>query len=82
MAKLSLSKEENASFRFSVFDNFSITKMSKFLVLLELNTDVPQQINVVVSSANSSVLNHQRNSQNLFVFCARCKNTSKSSFFT
>ena len=63
-----ISKEEEINFEFSysaVGDNPEKKKMNKFLSELVLDTENPQQVNVIISSANYNLTSYPSNSKHL-----------------
>ena len=63
-----ISKDEQESFEFSysaVGGNPEKKKMNKFLSELVLDTEDPQQVNVIISSANYDLTSYPSNSKHL-----------------
>ena len=66
--KMWVSKDEQESFEFSysaVGGHPEKKKMNKFLSELVLDTEDPQQVNVVISSANYNLTSYPSNSKHL-----------------
>ena len=63
-----ISKDEEVNFDFSyraVGDNPEKKKMNKFLSELVLDTEDPQQVNVVITSSNFNATSYPSNSKHL-----------------
>ena len=66
--KMMVSKDEDISFNFSysaVGGNPEKKKMNKFLSELVLETEDPQKVNVIISSANYDLTSYPSNSKHL-----------------
>jgi len=71
--KMRVPKDEQESFEFSysaVGGNPEKKKMNKFLSELVLDTEDPQQVNVIISSANFNLTSYPSNSKHLWI--VRC----------
>ena len=66
--KMMISKDEEVNFEFSynaVGGNPEKKKMNKFLSELVLDTEDPQQVNVIISSTNYNLTSYPSNSKHL-----------------
>jgi len=73
MTKMMISKDEEVNFDFSysaVGGNRKKKKMNKFLSELVLDTEYPQQVNVVITSSNFNATSYPSNSKHLWI--VRC----------